>query len=55
MNVIPPVKIMLYEWLRVFWGAQNILFVDMGGDYMGVHFMQNSLYLFALCSFLYLQ
>ena len=45
---------MLYGWLRVFCGAQNILFVDMGGDYMGVHFMQNSLYLFALCPFLYL-
>lgn len=34
---------MLYEQLGVFWDAQNIIFVDMSGDYMGVHFMQNAL------------
>lgn len=43
MNFIPPLQITLYEQLKVFWGAQNILFVDMNGDYMAVHFMQNSL------------
>lgn len=47
---------MLHEQLGVFWGAQNILFVDMSGDYMGVHFTQNSfkLYIHVWCPFLYL-
>lgn len=53
MNFIPPLQIMLYEQLKAFWGAQNILFVDMNGDYMGVLFMQNFLgcifMLYVLC------
>lgn len=37
------------------WGAQNILSVDMSGDYMGVHFMQNALsYIFMFYAFFYI-
>lgn len=34
---------MLYKQLGVSWDAQSSIFVDMTGDYMVVHFMQNSL------------
>lgn len=34
---------MLCEQWGVFWDAQNFFFVGISGDYVGVHFMQNSL------------